>query len=190
MNPIELLAVAFGLANIVLLVRRSIYNFAFGIAMVTLYAVIFFEQRLYAEAALQIFFAAVQIYGWRLWSRAGGARETVAVQWLGWPARLGWYGFIAAAALAIGTAMDRWTDAASPYPDAGIAAASIAAQFLLSFRRIENWVLWIAIDMGAIALYTARGLTLTAALYAAFLVLSVVGLRQWIKADRQRRIEA
>lgn len=185
MMPLEPLAVAFGLANIVLLVRRSIWNFACAIAMVALYTVIFFEQRLYAEAGLQIFFAVVNVYGWWLWRRAGGAAEPVAVGWLGWPARMAWLGFIVAATFAIGTLLQRQTDAAMPYPDAAIAAASVAAQFLLSFRRVENWVLWIVIDAGAIALYIARDLHLTAGLYAAFLVLSVLGLREWIVAAKR-----
>lgn len=186
MPPLEPVAVVFGLANIGLLVRRSIWNFPFAIAMVSLYAVIFFEQRLYAEAGLQLFFAAVNIYGWWLWRRAGGAEDRVAVRWLGWPARLAWLGFVIATAFALGTLLDRYTDAAMPYPDAAIAAASIAAQFLLSFRRVENWVLWIVIDIGAIALYIARGLDLTAGLYAVFLVLSVLGLREWMKAANGR----
>lgn len=182
MSPLEILAVGFGLANIVLLVRRSIWNFAFGIAMVLLYAVIFWEARLYAEAGLQIFFAVVNVYGWVLWARAGGQDEAVSVGLLGWPARAAWIAAVALAALALGTLLHRTTDAAMPYPDAGIAAASVAAQFLLSFRKVESWVLWIAIDIGAIALYTLRDLHLTAALYVAFLVLSVLGLRQWAGA--------
>lgn len=187
---LELLAVALGLANIVLLVRRSIWNFPFGIAMVALYAVIFFEKRLYGEAGLQVFFAIVNVYGWALWLRAGGAQEPVAVGWLGWPARTAWLAFIVAVALTLGTAMHRLTDAAMPYPDAAITAASIAAQFLLSFRRIENWILWIAIDAGAIILYIERDLDRTAMLYAAFLVLSVLGLRDWIRACARRSEQA
>lgn len=190
MLPLELVAVVFGLANIVLLVRRSIWNFPFAIAMVSLYAVIFFDQRLYAEAGLQVFFALVNIYGWWLWRRAGGVEERVTVGWLGWPPRLAWLGFILVATLALGTLMHRLTDAAMPYPDAAIAAASIAAQFLLSFRRIENWLLWIAIDAGAIVLYIARDLHPTAGLYGAFLVLSVLGLRQWMRAGPRRETEA
>lgn len=182
MNWLELIAVAFGLINITLLVRRSIWNFAFGIAMVTLYALIFFEARLYAEAGLQIFFAVVQAYGWYLWLRAGGADDKVSVRWLGGLARLACLLAILAMALTFGTALDRYTNAAAPYPDATIAAASIAAQFLLSFRRVENWVLWIAIDIGAIGLYIARDLHLTAGLYGAFLVLSILGLREWARA--------
>lgn len=185
MNPLEILAVACGLANISLLVRRSIWNFPFGIAMVALYSVIFYEKRLYGEAGLQLFFAAVQIYGWWLWARACGARKPVAVHWIGWPARIGWLAFIAGATLALGSLMQRFTDAALPFPDAAITAGSIAAQLLLSFRRIENWVLWIAIDAGAIALYISRELHLTAGLYAAFMVLSALGLREWINAQKE-----
>ena len=188
MNPLELVAVALGLANIVLLVRRSIWNFPFGIAMVSLYAAIFFEKRLYGEAGLQVFFAVVQVYGWALWVRAGGAEEAVAVRWLGWRTRFAWLAAIVALALALGTLMHRLTDAAMPYPDAFVTSASIAAQFLLSFRRIENWILWIVIDVGAIVLYILRDLDLTAGLYAAFLVLSVLGLREWMKARPQRGI--
>lgn len=184
MPPLEPVAVVFGLANIALLVRRSIWNFPFGIAMVALYAVIFFDKKLYGEAGLQVFFAVVQGYGWWLWSRAGGAQEPVAVGWLSWPERLAWLAFIIAATFGLGTLMHRLTDAVLPYPDAAITAASIAAQFLLSFRRIENWVLWIAIDIGAIGLYIARDLHLTAGLYAAFLTLSALGLREWIAAEK------
>ena len=186
MTWLEPIAVALGLANIVLLVRRSIWNFSFGIAMVALYTVIFFDQRLYAEAGLQVFFAVVQVYGWLLWARAGGVEDKVAVGWLAWRGRIAWLLFIAIAALGLGTLLDRFTDGANPYPDAAIAAASIAAQFLLSFRRIENWMLWIAIDAGAIALYISRDLQLTAGLYAVFLVLSVLGLREWMQASRKR----
>ena len=64
MNPLEMLAVALGLANVGLLVRRSIWNYPFGMAMVALYLVIFYEARLYAEAGLQVFFFVVQAWGW------------------------------------------------------------------------------------------------------------------------------
>lgn len=188
MDPFEILAVALGLTNIVLLVRRSIWNFPFGIAMVLLYATIFFDKRLYAEAGLQIFFAVVQVYGWTLWARAGGAEEKVAVSWLGWPARLAWLAFIGVWTAALGTALMRWTDGSFPYADAAIAGGSIAAQFLLSFRRIENWLLWIAVDVCAIGLYIARDLHLTAGLYVAFLVLSVLGYREWVRASQRGNV--
>lgn len=185
MNPLEMVAVVLGLANVGLLVRRNIWNYPFGMAMVALYAVIFWRARLYGEAGLQVFFFVVQGYGWWLWTRAGGIERAVAVRWMGWPARLAWLAVIAVIAASLGTVMHALTDAAMPFADAAITSASIAAQFLLSYRRIENWILWIAIDVGAIALYWVRDLELTAGLYVAFLLLSVLGLRQWIAASRE-----
>jgi nicotinamide mononucleotide transporter PnuC len=70
MSPLELVAAALGLANIILIARRTILNYPFGIAMVLLYAVVFAQTRLYSAALLQLFFLGSQIYG----SAAGRAR--------------------------------------------------------------------------------------------------------------------
>ena len=184
MSSLELAAVAFGIANIVLLVRRSIWNYPFGMAMVALYALIFFRAKLYGEAGLQVFFFVVNAYGWALWHRAKGEDAPVAVRWLSWPARAAWLLGTAAVALNLGWVMHRFTDAALPFADASVTGMSIAAQFLLSYRRIENWVLWIVIDCVSVGLYVIRGLHLTAGLYVLFLALSVLGLREWIAASK------
>ncbi|MCX9148121.1 nicotinamide riboside transporter PnuC [Erythrobacter sp. WG] len=184
MNPLEIIAVMLGIANIALLVRRSIWNYPFGMAMVALYFVIFREARLYGEAALQVFFFVVQGWGWWLWARAGGLAQSVEVRWMGWPARAAAIALVAVAALGIGTAMARFTDAALPYADATIAGASVVAQVLLSVRRVENWALWIAIDVLSVGVYIQRELYLTAGLYVVFLGLAVLGLREWAKAAR------
>lgn len=184
MNPLELIAVALGLANIGLLVQRSIWNYPFGMAMVALYFVIFRDARLYGEAWLQVFFFVVQGWGWWLWARAGGLTQMVEVAWMGWPARAAALGLVAGSSLGIGWAMARYTDAALPYADAAIAGASVVAQVLLAMRRVENWALWIAIDVLSIWVYLNRELYLTAGLYAAFLVLATVGLIAWAKAAR------
>ena len=67
MSPIEIAAVLLGLVNVTLVVRRSVWNYPFGIAMVVLYADIFFDAKLYSDALLQLFFLAVQFYGWWNW---------------------------------------------------------------------------------------------------------------------------
>lgn len=184
MNTLEIIAVCLGLANVGLLVRRSIWNYPFGMAMVTVYLFIFWEARLYAESLLQVFFFVVQGWGWYLWAKAGGLDHAVAVRWMGWPARIGALACVAVATGAIGWLMASFTDAALPYADAAIAGASVVAQILLSIRRVENWVLWVAIDVGAIWLYIERDLHLTAGLYCAFLVLATLGLIQWVRAAR------
>jgi nicotinamide mononucleotide transporter len=187
---LELIATLLGLANIVLLVRRSIWNYPFGLAMVALYAGIFFDKKLYSDALLQFFFFAIQIYGWWAWWRAGGGEHKVEVERLTGPARIAWIAMIAFTSVAWGWIMGTYTDAALPWWDALIAMGSIAAQILLARRRIENWILWIAVDAIAICVYLAKGLTLTAGLYSIFLALCVLGLREWAAAERRAEARA
>lgn len=187
MSPLEAVAALLGLANVVLLWRRSIWNYPFGMAMVALYLEIFWQARLYAEAGLQVFFFAVNIYGWVLWLRHGGAEGPVEVDWMTARQRQAWAAAIAAISLSLGWLLHRYTDAALPFVDAAVAAASIAAQFMLSFRKIENWVLWILIDVVSIGLYINRELFLTAGLYVVLLGLSVLGLKDWVAAAREGR---
>jgi len=184
MNALEWVAAALGLVNVALVVRRNVWNYPFGLAMVSLYFFVFFDARLYSDALLQIFFFVVQLYGWRNWVVARRAAGEVPVLALTWRARLAWAAGIVTASLAWGLFMARFTDAAAPMIDAAIAGTSIAAQILMARRRIENWVLWILVDAAAIWLFWSRGLHATSALYALFLLLSIAGLIGWRRALR------
>lgn len=181
MNTIELVAAALGVMNIVLVVRRSVWNFPFGLAMVSLYAWIFVQPdvRLYSDALLQGFFFAVQLYGWWNWSRAAARDGEVTVRTLRWAARMWGIGAVVAATGLWGTLMARHTAAALPYWDAFIAMASVAAQILMARRFVENWALWVAIDVVAIWVYATKELPLTALLYLLFLLMSVWGWIDW-----------
>ena len=185
---LEWVAAALGVINIGLLIFRSVWNYPFGIAMVALYIFVFYEERLYAEAGLQVFFILAQAWGWYLWLKVGGEDNRVPVRWLDWLSRGVWVMVTAAVSVNLGWVMHSYTNAVLPYADAGITGASVAAQILLAYRRIENWLLWIAIDIAAITLYIDRGLYPTAGLYGGFLVLSLIGLREWIAAEQRARV--
>ena len=184
MSNLELVAVALGLANLTLLIRRSVWNYPFGIAMVSLYAVIFFDAKLYSETALQGFFFAIQIYGWMRWRELQNQTGEIAVQWSSIKLAVIWLAITLVCALGLGAAMERLTDAAAPYPDAFITAASVSAQILLVMRRVESWIYWVVIDAVAIWLFNTRGLEATSALYAVFFVMACIGLRQWVHSAR------
>lgn len=180
MNGIEAIAAALGVVNVLLVVRRSLWNYPFGLAMVALYFFVFFDARLYSDALLQIFFFAVQLYGWWAWVRADRAADQhIVIERLTARKRAWWGGGIIAVAAVWGTAMASLTDAAAPHVDGAIAVASVAAQILQSRRKVECWWLWIAVDLAAIPLFLSRGLAVTAALYGIFLVLALLGLREW-----------
>ncbi|MEQ1724563.1 MAG: nicotinamide riboside transporter PnuC [Sphingopyxis sp.] len=178
-STLEWIAVALGVCNIALLIRRSIWNYPFGMAMVALYFVIFRDQKLYSDMGLQVFFLAVQGWGWAAWARAGGLDGPVAVGRLSARMRWLWLGATALATLVWGVGMDRYTDAVQPHWDAAVAMGSVAAQVLLTQRKIENWLGWIAVDVLAIGLYANRGLHLTAGLYGLFLAMCIWGYFEW-----------
>lgn len=179
MGGIEIAAAVLGVINVFLVVRRSTWNYPFGIATVALYFFVFGHAKLYSDALLQIFFFVIQIYGWWAWYHAKHVDRGVTVRWMAGHERWPWIAATVAAILLWGTAMARLTDAAAPYVDAATAGLSVAAQILQSLRRVESWVLWIAADVIYLGLYTWRGLYVTTGLYGVFLILAIVGLNEW-----------
>nr|WP_217352769.1 nicotinamide riboside transporter PnuC [Sphingomonas sp. ID1715] len=182
------MAASLGVINIVLIVRRSVWNYPFGIAMVCISAWLFVQPdvRLYSDALLQLFFFVVQIYGWWHWARAQAEAGEIVVETLAPGQRAAVLAAIAVSTLGWGALMHHFTSAALPWWDAFIAMASVAAQLLMARRYLENWILWIAVDAVAIGVYAAKGLMLLALLYLLFLILSAVGLASWRRAERTR----
>jgi nicotinamide mononucleotide transporter len=182
-NPLEWVAAALGLINVALVISRSVWNYPFGILMVGCYFFVFYDARLYSDALLQIFFLAVQLYGWRNWLRTQGEFGEVVVERLTWKARSVWLGATSLGCLGWGALMGHLTDAVLPFADAAIAGLSVSAQLLLSIRRIESWLLWIGVDLLAVGVFASRGLVVTTCLYALFLVMAVIGLLNWRRAE-------
>jgi nicotinamide mononucleotide transporter len=184
---LEAIAAALGLVNAYLLVRRSVWNYAFGIAAVTLYGWVFFQARLYSDTLLQVFYVAVQIYGWSNWASSRIAFGEVVVLRLTRARRITWVLGIAAATAGWGWIMHRYTDAAAPWLDAGVAMTAVVAQILLTQRKIETWYLWIAVNAMSIVLYTSRELYVTTALYCVLLGFAVWSFMAWRRAEDARR---
>ncbi|MCB1429940.1 MAG: nicotinamide mononucleotide transporter [Nitratireductor sp.] len=178
-RAIEIVAATFGLINVVLIIRRSMWNYPFGIAMVILYCWIFYEARLYSDALLQIFFLVIQVFGIFWWLR--GRDETGLVMARNLPTQSA--GLAAMIAMigtaALGYSMNTWTDAALPYWDACTTVLSVIAQILMARRYLQSWLVWITVDVLAIGIYLTKDLTPTAALYALFLCLSIAGYLRW-----------
>ena len=179
MSPLELIAAALGLANVVLIARRTTLNYPFGIAMVVLYAIVFAQARLYSAALLQVFFLGSQLYGWWYWRQSATGVGPVPVDRLsprGWV----WTGAGGiAGTILLGLVMSRLTDAAAPWLDAANAAWSMVAQILIDRRLVESWPLWVAIDVLSIWLYAGQGLMATAMLYVVFLGIAIWGWISW-----------
>ncbi|GAA1069976.1 nicotinamide riboside transporter PnuC [Kitasatospora arboriphila] len=174
----ELLGFATGAVCVWLCVRASSWNFPVGIANNLFFFALFWSARLYADAALQIVFLLLAAHGWYRWLR-GGERHTGRPMGHASPTTL----LVLAALLVPATwgltvLLTRAGDSA-PFWDALTTALSLAAQWLLNAKQVENWYLWIAADLVYIPLYAAKDLVLTAAVYVLFLALCGVGLRSW-----------
>lgn len=157
---------------------------------VLLYIVVFYRERLYSDMLLHIGFVGLQFYGWDQWRRS--VRDPLhkevplVVESL---TRKGWSISVVASVLIsiiLGWMMWMWTDADYPFADAFIAGTSIVAQWLLAHRRLQNWYFWIVVDIVAIGLFSVKGLLPTALLYAAFLVMAVVGCVAWHQTRKGR----
>ncbi len=181
-RPVEIAAFFLGLANIILLVRRSIWNYPFGIVMVSLYAWVFYGAKLYSDVILQIFFVVVQLYGWAHWLARRDESGLVIVTRIGRRAALACAVIAILGTLIWGWGMGAFTDASYPFWDASILWLSVIAQILLARRILENWLVWIGVDALAIGLYWTKGLYPTAALYTLFLVIAAIGYVQWRRA--------
>ncbi len=186
MTAIEILATILGLTNVYLIIRRNIWNYPFGLAMVVLYAKIFYDYKLYSDALLQIYYVGIQLYGWWYWLRGRQPDGLITVARLADRHRALVLGIIVVGAAGLGWIMASKTDASVPYWDATTTVMSLMAQFLLSRRYLENWVLWIAVDVLSIGIYTYKELYLTAGLYAVFLGMASWGLMAWLRAERQQ----
>jgi nicotinamide mononucleotide transporter len=179
MNPYEVVGVAFGAVAVWLTVRENVWCWPIGIVNVLLSAIVFAQARLYAGMGLQLVYVGLCLYGWYAWLHGGEARGALAVAWtprLAWVALAG--GGIAFAA-GLGLFLHRHTDAALPYWDASTASFSLVAQWMQTRKWIENWLVWIAVDVVYVGMYVVKGLFLMAGLYAAFLLLAVAGLLAW-----------
>ncbi|HEV2691847.1 MAG TPA: nicotinamide riboside transporter PnuC [Verrucomicrobiae bacterium] len=161
-----------------LVVREHLWNWPIGLVNNVVFFFLFLHGRLFADMSLQVVYLGLGIYGWWNWLFGGEKRTVLKISRT---ARLEWCSL--AALIPLGT----WglreillaVNGAAPFWDSLTTVLSLAAQYLLCRKRLENWLFWIAADVIYVPLYLSRQLPLTAALYAVFLVMCLAGLREW-----------
>jgi len=180
-TPLETTAVLLIALNVWLAIRENIWTWPTGIAGVILYTIINYETKLYANAVLQIFYLLLSIHGWYEWLHGGvnktelHVRRTTPRQWIGCT--------IASVVLTvIIVAILRWTHDEQPLLDGSTTAISFVGQWMLNEKLLENWWLWLLVDIAYVPMYLTVHKLLTALLYAGFCVMCIVGLLQWKKS--------
>jgi nicotinamide mononucleotide transporter len=183
----ELVGDLTGLACVYLVARANVWNWPLGIANTVLFFFVFLRTRLYGDALLQVVFTLLNAYGWWMWTRGGERggearvrRATLAELLVG--AGVSLAGTAAAAAI-----LAHNTDSPVPIWDASVLILSLVATWAQAEKVLESWWLWIAVDVISVPLYVSRALYPTALLYALFLALCVLGLREWLRILRAER---
>ena len=183
-TSIEWTAAVFGFVCVVLTVRRSIWCWPTGLAQVLLYIIVFFQARLYSDLLLHVIYVGMQVYGWWAWLHGGKSGRPLQISRLSLPAAGAWALAASGGIGTLGFLMATWTDAALPYWDAATTILSLIAQYLLARKVLENWIIWITVDVLCVGIYTFKGLYVTTGLYSVFLILAATGLYAWIRATK------
>lgn len=187
MSPFEIFAVLFGIISVYLSVRQNIWSWPTAIVNVTLYIIVFYEARLYADMGLQVIYIALSLYGWYEWLYGGANRTELPVSRASRRLALLLPIIGIASTALLGTLLHRSTNAALPYLDSTTTSTSLIAQWMMTRKILENWLVWIAVDVVYIGMFAYKSLYLTAGLYAVFLVLSALGYRDWRRDYRAHR---
>ncbi|MYM24513.1 nicotinamide riboside transporter PnuC [Duganella sp. FT135W] len=178
-TPLELLSFILSVATVWFNIRQSHWGWLFAIISSATYGLVFFGSRLYGDMGLQLVFIAVSIFGWYQWLHGDDSHDKLPVTSLDargrWTAAAAWLGGFAVLAWFLKT----YTDTDVPNSDGFLTAGSLVGQLLLSRKKIENWHVWIIVDVLYVALYLHKNLILTAILYLVFVGMAIVGLRAW-----------
>ena len=180
----ETLGFVTGAACVYLTVLENVWNFPIGIANSVFFLALFAGARLYGDAGLQILYIALGLQGWYLWLRGGENHTALRVSRAGVRLLLT-VGACGVAGAALMTYVFARADDSAPFLDALTTVLSLAAQYLLNRKAIENWLLWMTADVVYVYLYFAKDFRLTALLYFVFLCMCVAGFRVWLRALRE-----
>jgi len=207
---IEAIGTVAGLLCIWLASLEKISNYVFGIINVTLFAIIFFQIQLYASLLLQLFFFGANIYGWYAWSRQGNDNQAVLqIRWLSLPKAIGWvvaivianglmtlyidpvFAFLtriavsAMQSLGLNVAQPVLEPDAFPFWDSCMMVLSIAAMILMTRKYVENWILWVIVNMISIVIFALQGVYAMSLEYLLLMFIALNGARMWSKSARQ-----
>ena len=179
MSWIEIVAVVVSAIGVYLSVRQNIWSWPVGIVGVSLYIVVFFGAKLYADMGLQVVYVVISLYGWYEWLYGGPGRTTLPVT----RARPRHYIILAVlgvtGAWVTGMLLGRHTDASLPSLDSALTSASLVAQWMMTRKLLECWIVWVAADVVYVGMFIHKELYPTAVLYVVFTGLAAWGYFQW-----------
>lgn len=179
-NLLETSGVVTGILCVYLAAKNRILSWPIAIISVVIYIFIFWDARLYADMGLQVYFLIMNFYGWYFWSRRGDKAETPVSSITAKEIVFSLIG-IAVFTLGLGFFLFNSTDASFPFIDSFCTACSLVAQIFLARKVMENWLIWIFVDVIYVGVYIAKDLHLTAGMYALYIYIAAIGYLEWRK---------
>ncbi len=180
----EGLAVLLAIIYLVLAIRQHAACWPAAIASAGIFLFVLADAGLYMEAALQVFYIAIALYGWRLWLVGESEQQPLFVT--RWRVRqhIAALSTIAVLTAASGELLSRFSDAALPYLDAFTTWGAVITTWMVARKVLDNWIYWFVIDGVSIYLFISRDLYLTAGLFGIYLILVVIGFLSWRRSMR------
>lgn len=183
----ELVGAILGIAMVICNIRQIHWGWPLAFVSSVLYVFVFADAKLYAEAALQVFFAITALWGWWQWLRGvSDAGKSLQPQALQREITIKLIAFCAVFMPAIALFLSKFTNSDVPLWDAIPTVLSLAATYLLGKKYTANWPLWIVVNVISIGLFAYKGLWLTVGLYALFAVMAAMGWRAWLHVMKGR----
>lgn len=178
---LESAGVLTGILCVWLAAKNNIWNWPIAIISVSIYIVIFLEAKLYADMGLQVYFMAMNIYGWYFWSRKSANAPKVPVKRISKKEMILSLLGVAVFTALLGFLLFKKTDAAFPFIDSFCTACSLVAQLFMARKVLENWLIWVFVDIIYVGVYLAKDLNLTAGMYALYIYIALTGYLAWRK---------
>ncbi|MCX2431846.1 nicotinamide riboside transporter PnuC [Pedobacter sp. GR22-10] len=182
---LEWAAVITGFLCIYLAAKESIWNWPVSIISVVAYGLLFFREAMYGDMTLQIYFLFTAVYGWYFWIRKKVEQHRPISRLTAKQSFLAIL-FIPLLSILLGWFMDRFTNSNVPYADGFCTAISFTAQFLLTRKILENWLLWVFANICYVPLFIYKNLNLSALLYLVLIIIAFNGYLNWRKTYREQ----
>lgn len=180
MSAWEAAAVLLGIAYLLLAMRESLWCWYAAFASTSIFLVLFWNVSLLMESALQVYYLVMAVYGWWQWQQGENEQHALPISSWGARSHLIALGAVLLVSLASGIMLHHYSDAALPFLDSFTTWGSVLTTWMVARKVLENWLYWLLIDSVSIYLYLDRELYLTAALFAAYLVIALFGYRKWL----------
>lgn len=183
---LEFIAVVFGIASVWFSKKENILVYPVGLVNTIIYVYLSIRGQLFGEAAVNLYYTSMSLYGWFLWTRKDREQKIILhithSNFKEWMAQLGFFlAFFLGIYFSLAYLKNDFSPGVLPFPDALASASAFTAMWLMARKKVESWYWWMVTNIISIPLYYVKGFTFTTVYYFILLILAIAGLMEWRK---------